>query len=252
MPTSHLPVFKAELQRLLKIWVIEKATRSEWIAGTFIVPKKDGRVRWITDFRDLNKILCQKVYPLRKISEIFQRHSGYKFFTKLDISMQYYTFLLNEASHNLCTFATPFGLYRYCWLPMGVSESPDITTEKMHLVLDGIEDIEFYMDDIGVFSGNWDNHLSLLSIVLTRLQDVGFTINPLKCEWAAQETDFLGHWLTPEGVKPWLKKIDAILRLQPPVNVKQLRSFLGMVNYYRDMWPCRTHVLAPLTELTGK
>ena len=252
VPTSHLTVFKAELQRLLKIGVIEKATRSEWIAGTFIVPKKDGRVRWITDFRGLNKSLHRKVYPLRKISEIFQRRSGYKFFTKLDISMQYYTFLLDEASRNLCTFATPFGLYHYCRLPMGVSESPDIATEKMHLVLDGIEDIEFYMDDIGVFSGNWDDHLSLLSIVLPRLQDVGFTINPLKCEWAVQETDFLGHWLTPEGVKPWRKKIDAILRLQPPVNMKHLRSFLGMVNYYRDMWPCRTHILAPLTELTGK
>ena len=57
--------------------------------------------------------------------------------------MQYYTFLLDEASRNLCTFATPFGLYRYCRLPMGVSKSPDIATENMHLVLDGIEDIEF-------------------------------------------------------------------------------------------------------------
>ena len=252
VPTSHLTIFKAELQRLLQIGVIEKAARSEWIAGTFIVPKKDGRVRWITDFRGLNKSLRCKVYPLCKISEIFQRRSGYKFFTKLDISMQYYTFLLDEASRNLCTFATPFRLYHYCRLPMGVSESPDIATENMHLVLDGIEDIEFYMDDIGVFSNSWDAHLSLLSLVLTRLQDEGFTINPLKCEWAVQETDFLGHWLTPEGVKPWCKKIEAILRLQPPVNAKQLRSFLGMVNYYRNMWPRRTHVLAPLTELTGK
>ena len=135
---------------------------------------------------------------------------------------------------------------------MGVSESPDIATENMHVVHDGIEDIEFYMDDIGAFSDSWDAHLSLLSLVLTRLQDVGFTINPLKCEWAVQETDFLVHWLTPEGVKPWRQKIEAFLRLQPAVNVKQLRSFLGMVNYYRDMWPRRTHVLAPLTELTGK
>ena len=252
VPTSHLTVFKAELQWLLKIGVIENATRSEWIVGTFIVPKKDGCLCWMTDFRGLNKSVRCKVYPLCKISEIFQQCSGYKFFTKLDISMQYYTFLLDEASRNLCTFATPFGLYRYCRLPMGVSESPDITTEQMHLVLDGIEDIEFYMDDIGVFSNSWDEHLSLLVIVLTHLQNVGFTINLLKCEWAIHETNVLGPWLTPEGVKPWCKRVDAILRLQPPVNVKQLRSFLGMVNYYRDMWPHRTHVLAPLTELTRK
>ena len=64
VPTSHLTVFKAELQQLLKIGVIEKAAQSEWVAGTFIVPKKDGCVHWITDFRDLNKSLCRKVYPL--------------------------------------------------------------------------------------------------------------------------------------------------------------------------------------------
>ena len=159
VPTSHLTLFKAELQRLLQIGVIEKATQSEWIAGTFIVPKKDGRVCWITDFRGLNKSLWRKVYPLRKISEIFQCRSRYKFFMKLDISMQYYTFLLDDASHNVCTFTTPFRLCHYCRLPMGVSESPDIATENMHLVLNGIEDVKFYMDDIGVFSSSWDNQL---------------------------------------------------------------------------------------------
>ena len=252
IPTSHLAVFKEELSRLISIGVIEKAQRSEWIARTVIVPKKDGRVRWITDFHGLNKSLHRKVYPLHKISEIFQHCSGYQYFTKLNISMQYYTFVLDEPSRNLCTFAMPFGLYRYCHLPMGVSESPDIAMEMMHSVLDDIEGIEFYMDDIGVFSSTWSDHLSLLSTVLGHLENVGFTINPLKCEWAIQETDFLGHWLTPSGVKPWRKKVDAILQLRPPINIKQLRSFLSMVNYYCDMWPHHTHVLAPLTALTGK
>ena len=166
--------------------------------------------------------------------------------------MQYYTFVLDEDLHNLCTFATPFGLYHYCHLPMVVSESPDISTEIMHQVLNGMPDIEFYMEDIGCFSNDWSSHLHLLHKVLTHLQDINFTINLLKCEWAVAETDFLGHWLTPTGIKPWHKKVDAILQLQPPNNIKELCSFLGMVNYYQDMWPQHTHVLTPLTVLMGK
>ena len=248
VPASHLTVFKAELQCLLQIGVIEKAVQSEWITGTFIVPKKDGQVRWITDFRGFNKSLWHKVYPCARSVKFFIAVPATSFsqnWISLCNTIPFFSMKLLVIS---APFATPFGLYHYCRLPMGVSESPDITTENMHLVVDGIEDIEFYLDDIGVFSNSWDAHLSLLSLVLTRLQDVGFTINPLKCE----ETDFLGHWLNLEGVKPWRKKVEAILRLQPPVNAKQLRSFLGIVNYYHDMWPHRTHVLSPFTELTGK
>ncbi|CAJ1935551.1 unnamed protein product [Cylindrotheca closterium] len=88
--------------------------------------------------------------------------------------------------------------------------------------------------------------------LMQQLQAAGFKINPLKCEWCVQETDFLGHWLTPEGVKQWKKKIDAILKMSAPTNVTELRAFLGAVAIYRHMWPCCSHLLKPLTELTGK
>ena len=166
--------------------------------------------------------------------------------------MQYYTFDMDKPSRNLCTIASPFGLYRYCRLPMGVSKTPDIATVIMHNTFADIEDVEFYMDDIGCFSDSWDNHLHLLNKVLQCLQSVGFTINPLKCEWVVKETDFLGHWLTPTGIKPWKKNNDAILCLKQPSNIKELHAFLGMVNYYCDMWPCLTHALAPLTAMTRK
>ena len=252
VPHSQRQLFKNELDRLVNIGVLEKCGRSEWIAGTFIIPKKDNRVRWITDFRGLNKHLVRKVYPLPRIADIISKRSGYQFLTKIDISMHYYTFELDDASKALCTIATPFGLYRYCRLPMGVMVAPDIAQELTEEVLQEIDESDNYMDDIAAFTSDWNHHLQMLRRLLRQLQDNNFAVNPSKCEWAVQETDFLGHWLTPTGIKPWNKKINAILALQPPTNLKQLRSFLGMVTYYRDMWPRRSHILAPLTDLLSK
>ena len=119
---------------------------------------------------------------------------------------------------------------------MGIKQSPDIAQEIMESLFTDMRDsTEIYIDDIGVFSNSWNEHIQVLHQVLQRLNDNGFTVNPLKCEWAVQETDWLGYWLTPKGLKPWSKKVRAILAIKPPTTMKEMRAFIEAVSFYRDM-----------------
>jgi hypothetical protein len=152
----------------------------------FVTPPKDGRVCWVGDLRVLNKAVKSKQYPLPIIWDFLQLHKGYEFFTKLHISMQYYTFELDNESKDLCTIATLFGKFKNNRLPMGLKCSPDYTQQVMENIFCDVEDAEVYIEDMGAFSQSWDDHIALLRTILTKLQDNGFTVDPLKCKWAVK------------------------------------------------------------------
>jgi hypothetical protein len=145
---------------------------------------EDGRVCWISNLLQLSK-----QYLLAIIMDISRKHSGYKFFIKLDVSMQYYTFELDKESQDLCTIITPFGKHKYLRLSMGLKCSPDITQAVMKNVLSDINDAKVYIDNVGAFSNDWDHHVNLIATILRQLHENGFNINPLKCEWAIKEND---------------------------------------------------------------
>ncbi len=119
--------------------------------------------------------------------------SGYKFFTKLDISMQYYTFEIDEPSQELCVIVWPFGKYKYKCLPMGFKCAPDFAQQVMEEVLHNVKDIGVYLDNICAFSFTWEHDFLLLNKIIHWLEANSFTPNLLKCEWAIQETDRLDY-----------------------------------------------------------
>ena len=136
---------------------------------------------------------------------------------------------------------------------MGIAGSPDIFQAKMSELMIALEYVRTYLDDLLIITkASLSDHLDKLKKVLTRLREAGLKINADKSKFCAHETEYLGYILTRDGIQPQTKKIEAILAIDPPTNVKELRRFLGMVQYYRDMWMRRSEMLAPLTDLVGE
>ena len=91
-------------------------------------------------------------------------------------------------------------------MPMGIKTSPDTAQEIMESIFHNMDDVSIYLDDTSLWNDSFDEHLASLEQVLQHLQDNNFCVNPLKCEWCVKETDFLGYWMTPKGLRPWKKK----------------------------------------------
>jgi RNase H-like domain found in reverse transcriptase/Reverse transcriptase (RNA-dependent DNA polymerase)/Integrase zinc binding domain/Retroviral aspartyl protease len=253
IPKIHESTLKMEVDRLCQIGVLKKINRSQWGSPTFIIPKKDGTVRFISDFRELNKRIQRQPFPLPKIQDLLLKLEGFQYATSLDLNMGYYHIELSAQSKELCTIVLPWGKYEYQRLPMGLCNSPDIFQEKMSILMADLEYVRAYIDDLLILTrGSFLDHLQKLHIVLSRLEKAGLKINAKKSFFAQDQLEYLGYWITRQGIQPSQKKVEAIQAIQTPSNKRDLRRFIGMVNYYRDLWIRRSDVLAPLAALTSK
>ena len=126
---------------MVDLGVLEPVQESEWGSPTFIIPKKDGRVRFVSDFRRLNAKIKRKPYPLPRISDTLQNLEGFRYATSLDLNMGYYHIRLSDRSADMCTIITEFGKFRYKRLPMGVASSPDIFQAKIYQLLGDIRKV---------------------------------------------------------------------------------------------------------------
>eukprot|EP00804_Cyclotella_cryptica_P006302 CCRYP_010141-RA/>CCRYP_010141-RA protein AED:0.41 eAED:0.30 QI:0/-1/0/1/-1/0/1/0/449 len=242
-----------ELKKLCDLGVLQWQRASEWASPSFIVPKKDQTVRFLSDFREVNKRIVRKPFPLPKISTVMQELEGFTFATALDLNMGYYTIRLDPDESKICTIIFPWGKYSYHRLPMRIAGSPDIFQSKMMELMATLEFVRAYIDDLlCITKGTLEDHLAKLELVLSRLQDANLKVNARKSNFCAIETEYLGYILSREGIKPQPKEVQSILVLTPPKNVKDLHRFLGMVQYYRDLWAPRSKMPAPLTSLVGE
>jgi Reverse transcriptase (RNA-dependent DNA polymerase) len=189
------------------------------------------------------------------MQDMLLKLEGFKYATSLDLNMGYYHIELSPESKQLCcTVMLPWGKYEYQRLPMGLCNSPDIFfQEKMSILMHDLEYVRAYIDDLLVITGqSYSDHLEKLGEVLSQLQNAGLKVNAKKSYFAKPELEYLGYWVTQNGISPTSTKVNAIANIAVPTTKKELRAFIGMVNYYRDMWIRRSHVLAPLAALTSK
>jgi hypothetical protein len=253
IPQIHKATLMKEIDRHMGIGVLTRQSSSQWASPTFIIPKKDMPVRTITNFRELNKRIIRRPYPIPKISTTLQELEGFTYATALDLNIGYYTIRLDPNVVEMFTIIFPWGKYSYLRLPMGYAGSVDIFQAEMMNLMESLDNVRTYIDNLLVITrGSLEDHLEKLREVLRRLRDAGLKVNAAKSFFCTHEIEYLGYILTREGIKPQTKKVQAILALNPPNNVKELRHFLGMVQYYRDMWAKRSEMLAPLSDLVGE
>ena len=253
IPQAIYDIAKKEVEELTRIGVLRKDVYSEWGAPCLFRPKKDGGVRFLSDLRALNAQLIRKPVHLPLIDEVIWKVQGYTYATCLDLNRGYYHFGLNSRSQKLCGIILPWGRYVYDRLPQGCKPSSDIFQGHMVKTFYDFDDVIVYIDNILLFTKqDFKHHVQRLAAVLERIKSQDLHVHVEGTFLAAQSVDYLGYTLTTKGIKPQKKKIMSILALKEPKNKRELRRFLGFVNFYRQLWHHRSDTIAPLTELCSK
>ena len=242
-----------ELERLERTGIIEPVQFSEWAAPIVPVVKGDGSVRICGDYKvTVNQAAKIDTYPLPRIDDLLALLGRGKSFTKLDLAHAYLQIPLDEESKQYAVINTQKGLYKYNRLPFGVSSAPSIFQRTMEGILRGIPKVCVYIDDILVTGETDQEHLSTLDKVLTRLAEAGLKLKQQKCHFLKPSVEYLGYNISAEGLRPTAEKVRAMAEAPAPQNVSQLRSFLGLVNYYSKFLPQLSSLLAPLYKLLQK
>lgn len=241
-----------EIDKMCKEGVLVPVNRSKWASPIVIVNKGDGSIRICVDCRrTVNRFVENEHYVIPRVDDILANLSGWKYFCKLDLTGAYLQVKLSERSRELLTINTHKGLYQYTRLVYGLKTAPQIFSKIVCEILKGLEKVQVYFDDILIGGCNMNDCRKNLTAVLDKLLEFNVKINFDKCRFFETEINYLGYTINSNGITPSKSKIQALVEAPAPKDKSQLRSFLGMINYYNHCIPnlsAELHILHDLTK----
>ena len=242
---------QAEIKGMLRMGIISRSN-SPYACPLLTVSKPDGSKRIVADMRKVNQITVFDAEPVPDQDEIFAQLSDDKYFTKMDLSKGYWQIPMSKKSKHLTAFVTHDGLYEYNMMPFGLVNAGATFSRAMRKLLEGLDGVHNYIDDILIHTRTWEEHQQKVSEVFSRLREAKLTARPTKCFIGYNEVEFLGHIVGRGVVKPKPDKVLSIKQAERPKTKTQVRSFLGLAGYYRKFIPNFSDVAAPLTDCTKK
>lgn len=245
-----------QIGQLLKKGLIEESY-SPFAAPVTLAFKRDEgkKSRLCIDFRDLNKIITPQPQPFPLIEDLMVKTINCKYFTTLDINSAFWSIPLRISDRKKTGFITQEGHYQWTCLPFGLKTSPAIFQRILTNVIRKHKLSSFvmnYIDDIMVFSKTFNEHMNHLSKLLDAIAEEGFRLKLTKCKFAAQSVKFLGHIVKGNTITPLKDNLKSIAEFAAPQNKKQIRQFLGKVNFYNKYIPNATITLDPIHNLLRK
>ena len=253
VPVRLRESLKKELDRLVSLGILSKIHSSDWATPIVTVLKNSGNLRLCADFSaTLNKYIKPVNCVLPTIDQVISSTGQATVFSKIDLSQAFLQLPIHEDSQQYLVINTPEGLFKFHFLPFGLSSSPGVFQSFMCKVLDNIPGVIVYQDDLLLMSKNNDSHKILVRKVLNTLKDAGLKLNYEKCSFFTDKIDYLGHIFDATGVHPNPNKIAAILKAPVPVCIKQVQSFIGLCNFYSRFIPNFADHMAPLYALLNK
>jgi hypothetical protein len=253
MSTTEKDELATQIKEMLAKGWIQPST-SPFGAPVLFVKKKDGTLRMCIDYRALNKLTVRNRYPLPRIDDLLDAVGKAKFFTSLDLASGYHQIRITEEDREKTAFRTPFGHYEWRVLSMGLTNAPSTFQAVMNEVFAGQigKHVVVYMDDILIFSKTREEHLRHLDEVLATLEKEALYCKLPKCTFLAKEINYLGHIIDEHGLRPDPNKVQVVKDWPCPQNQKDVRSFLGLCNYFRKFIKSYSHKVYPLTQLLRK